>query len=1074
MDVSAFEVDAIETITFAELLSSIPLPIRRPITATLSVGIHIAKVFILLAALAGCAAAYCLALAWIYTLRVQSRLLVLNAGLLKTAFHEDAPIRDVRIRPPAAQTARHDVPANINGRQHQTQLNLNEASAAPSTRGTRSAQERTPSETDSARTGDVTHDIVGLSLDKDTLSMRRQAEHETALNTAPVDGSVSSCAHQAPVPLSRELRSQGSFLDGRLTQPTGVENTAHAQTTRPKGINATPPSAIFEASPPLKAVDLRNVNAGPSLQGPAEALSAARAFLNDATKAGNKNRGIGHVKSQSITSHVPNASADRNARKTAQSFVSMRSNPSRANVPPGLPQARASPIGPSSANSLLPGQLPPHILAAKEARERRSGVHHVKDTDKLTAKTVLPPPPALASQNRYAALSQDTLTPEPTATSASSFTTTKDSSMANEQKSSKYSGLRVDSHEELLLEVPSKTSAARDSRKDSHIFSIKTLKSFDTPLATCALEVKTVINTIDDARAVIEDHIMDGPQELFKGISQHDEQPIASGNETATYLNQEMLPHPPSAKTKSSLVPTAPPFFVPRNPQSNVTAVGSTSDTNQQMQETHRQNMVDTGPTYYGHSALLDDLHGCNHAVDAHDGDLHPSQPGQAHHHSLLYPGESDPSDHHDVSEDMRSRSVEQHSPSADLQTPFGALLTSLSSSQAIPILTPASSGTDPRLELRSIAENTANTASAASEKDTTIYGCACPFQGITNVQESPATKSSPSSVAFSSEIKVNLPESGAQSAQKKGIKKEPVVNRLTMQDHAVSGLEQELEDSLISFQSSEEISRPHHMRSELHGDARESTGNAEIAASSCPRLDTFEDPAEPDPEFSGDHVGTMNTDCEPPKNKSSNKIAQKERRQVRKALRDELLVAWCTRENARKRVAGGFSLERMKALQDATRVYHAKREGLQKASPEGELNEDDALMFPKMPLNDVSTPQRWPQGADAAFRVQHEQARQSERKDETPDLPTASTDEDLSVLKQQALKALQNFRTAEASVKYPAPQGRAKMKQLKEDARAKQKRARQWYVRKRKEVEDKNPDDPSLVDELPWVAEHV
>lgn len=246
------------------------------------------------------------------------------------------------------------MPANINGRQHQTQLNLNEASAAPSTRGTRSAQERTPSETDSARTGDVTHDIVGLSLDKDTLSMRRQAEHETALNTAPVDGSVSSCAHQAPVPLSRELRSQGSFLDGRLTQPTGVENTAHAQTTRPKGINATPPSAIFEASPPLKAVDLRNVNAGPSLQGPAEALSvrsllmqyhftllnmtqAARAFLNDATKAGNKNRGIGHVKSQSITSHVPNASADRNARKTAQSFVSMRSNPSRANVPPGLP-----------------------------------------------------------------------------------------------------------------------------------------------------------------------------------------------------------------------------------------------------------------------------------------------------------------------------------------------------------------------------------------------------------------------------------------------------------------------------------------------------------------------------------------------------------------------------------------------------------------------------------------------------------------------------------------------------------------------------------------------------------------
>ena len=33
MDVSAFEVDAIDTITFAELLSSIPAPVRRPVSS---------------------------------------------------------------------------------------------------------------------------------------------------------------------------------------------------------------------------------------------------------------------------------------------------------------------------------------------------------------------------------------------------------------------------------------------------------------------------------------------------------------------------------------------------------------------------------------------------------------------------------------------------------------------------------------------------------------------------------------------------------------------------------------------------------------------------------------------------------------------------------------------------------------------------------------------------------------------------------------------------------------------------------------------------------------------------------
>ncbi|RMZ29898.1 hypothetical protein D0859_05995 [Hortaea werneckii] len=1137
MDVSAFEVDAKDAITFAELFSSIPPPIRRLITKTLSVGVHIANIFILLAALAGCAAAYCLALAWIYTLRVQSRLLVLNAALLRTAFHQTAPDQDVRVQPPAAQTVPQDVRPAEDACQDQTQPKFNKATAAPLTRGTGQPQEEVLRETNLAGTGNVAHDGMGKSPDKDYLSLRRQVEQDVALNGATVGRSVPLGTHQAPVswPEGGPL-SQANLPNDQFTRLTEVDDNADAHNEWLERVDATPPSAVFDAEPPLKASGLRNVDATPSLHGSAEALSAARAFKNGATKAGNKDRGFGHPKSRSATSHTSNTSTARNDRKTAQFIGSVRSNAGRANAPPGLPRAAASTIRPSSATWLLPGQLPPHMLAAKEARERRSGIQHAKDTDKLTAKAILPPPPAVASKNRYDALSQDSLTSEPTAMSSASFTLTEESSIENEQMRSMESGLHFDSYEELLPEVLSKnnTSFERDPKEDSRIFSIETLKSFDTPLARDSLEDSacalcqrsllqpssvqkdvcsnccSVIDTIDDARAVIEDYNLHDQRQSFKGeeadsrykycnvmvltrclgVPKHDKQWIAPSKETENTFTQETLPSSPSEKTSSSLSPKAPPFFVPSRKQSNVTATGSKSGVNEQMQRTRCQNTFNTSTASasYGRSAQLYDLYGWNHAVNAHYENLAPPQPSQVYPYSSPRLGEMDLSVHHGVPDAMVSPSAQHQSPYGDLVTSLEASfttrpisqaipasLTTRSSSQAIPIIAPVSSEPDSRLGLRPIPKTSVDVAIAHLENYTTSDGCANSFQGATGGQESPATKSLSPSVALNSETGRKHPDSVARSAQHRGTENEPVVRGLTMQDHAVSGFRKELEDPLISFQSSEEILRPEDTHSQFKHILGESTGSAETVGPGNDRLNTAEDAADTESEPQGDQCETISASREPSKNKSTNKIAQKERRQRRKILRDELLMAWCTRERARKRVAGGFSLERYKTLEDATRAYHAKREELQKASPEGELNEDDALMFPKMPVNDVSSPQRWPRGANETLRAQQEQARQSEEKEESLDPAAASSsDEDLSELKQQALKALQNFRNAEASVKYPAPQGRAKMRQLKEDARAKLKRARQWYVRKRKEVVDKDPDDPSLVDELPWVAEHV
>ncbi|RMY72036.1 hypothetical protein D0863_04784 [Hortaea werneckii] len=708
MDVSAFEIDPTDTITLAELLGSIPLPIRRPITKTLSIGTHIAKIFILLAALVGCAAAYCLALAWIYTLRVQSRLLVLNAALLRTAFHQAAPTQDVRIRPPAAQTVRQDVRPAQDGCQDQTQPKFNEAAAAPLTCDTAHPQEEVLHETNLARTGHVAHDGAGKIPDKDSSSLRRQAEQDVALDGATVGGSVPLGTQQAPVSWPQEgLLSQGNLPSGRLTQLT--DDNADAQNDWLEKVDATPPSSVFDAEPPLKASGLRNVDATPSLHGSAEALSAARAFLNGATKAGKKDWGYGHAKSRSATSHAPNTSAAGNDRKTAQSIGSVRSNAGRANAPPGLPRAAASTTRPSSATSLLPGQLPPHILAAKEARERRSGIQQAKDADKLNAKAVLPPPPALASKNRYDALSQDSLTSEPTAMSNSSFTPTEESSMDSEQRRSMGSGLHFDSYEESLPESPSKnsTSFERDSGKDRRIFSIETLKSFDTPLATgpleknaCALcqrsllqpdsvqkdvcsNCSSVTDTIDDARAVIEAYNLHDQRQSFKGeeadssyrycnvmaltrrlgVSKRDEQWIAPSNETGSTFAQETLPSSPSAKTSSSLSPTAPPFFAPSKAQSNITATGSASGMNEQMQRTRGQLTFNTSKASTSHSrnAQLYDLYDCNHALDAHCGNVVPSQPSPAYFHPLPTPGNIDLSGYQAVSDAMLSPYPQHH-----------------------------------------------------------------------------------------------------------------------------------------------------------------------------------------------------------------------------------------------------------------------------------------------------------------------------------------------------------------------------------------------------------------------------
>jgi len=87
-----------------------------------------------------------------------------------------------------------------------------------------------------------------------------------------------------------------------------------------------------------------------------------------------------------------------------------------------------------------------------------------------------------------------------------------------------------------------------------------------------------------------------------------------------------------------------------------------------------------------------------------------------------------------------------------------------------------------------------------------------------------------------------------------------------------------------------------------------------------------------------------------------SNNIA-KTLRLERKAARDALNDAWHVRELLREGLVSGWTLPTAEKLVEATKSYNEKRQDLASLMVSGELNDEDAEMYPRFSTKDTAKP---------------------------------------------------------------------------------------------------------------------
>ncbi|KAK4545767.1 hypothetical protein LTR36_002721 [Oleoguttula mirabilis] len=197
---------------------------------------------------------------------------------------------------------------------------------------------------------------------------------------------------------------------------------------------------------------------------------------------------------------------------------------------------------------------------------------------------------------------------------------------------------------------------------------------------------------------------------------------------------------------------------------------------------------------------------------------------------------------------------------------------------------------------------------------------------------------------------------------------------------------------------------------------------------------------------------------------------AKKALKEKKQAARYALLAAWYEREAARKKVKGTFSLEGMRALEAATTAYNDKRSGLQHCMGNGVLNEQDAEHFPILSINDLAAPKQRPAGAEEAYREQ-------KAAEEVPKAAEATDDEpagEQNKLREEVYVALKLYDDTIAYFKRRPPQGRKDARVLLAEGKAKIERGRTYYRKKRDALERRFPHDPWLLEYYepdPWLG---
>ncbi|KAK3704318.1 hypothetical protein LTR37_013871 [Vermiconidia calcicola] len=175
-------------------------------------------------------------------------------------------------------------------------------------------------------------------------------------------------------------------------------------------------------------------------------------------------------------------------------------------------------------------------------------------------------------------------------------------------------------------------------------------------------------------------------------------------------------------------------------------------------------------------------------------------------------------------------------------------------------------------------------------------------------------------------------------------------------------------------------------------------------------------------------------------------KTAAKRKKQT---LRASLREAWAKREGIRTRLLGTWTLDGARALEDETETYNALREDLASCMANGELNEEDSRVFPRLEKSSLAAPKVRP-GAHAGPKMENVHAGQKSKQSPVKKSPT-----DMAELMNKALDARNRYDDAHAVFRRPPPQGRTNLKQLREHAEAKIEFAAKHYAQKRLALAD-------------------
>ncbi|KAK0256482.1 hypothetical protein LTS09_008597 [Friedmanniomyces endolithicus] len=190
--------------------------------------------------------------------------------------------------------------------------------------------------------------------------------------------------------------------------------------------------------------------------------------------------------------------------------------------------------------------------------------------------------------------------------------------------------------------------------------------------------------------------------------------------------------------------------------------------------------------------------------------------------------------------------------------------------------------------------------------------------------------------------------------------------------------------------------------------------------------------------------------------------MTKREVKSQREAARAELARAWWVREDARKQLLGTWSLEAQQVIDAATFAYNSQRTALQGLMGGGQLNADDAELYPTLLPRDLSAPKIRPPFVAVEALPKADETQSTEKEAE------AEVEEPWVDLYKKAEAALALYRHACSFFDRPPPQGRKSLKGKIADGKASVSRSKIYYRKRREVFELEFPDHEMLTTALP------